>query len=106
MNNERSLSLSKASSISPSDLFVSFRFTGAIFLKKTSDEKLKNFVMYFFTKKHEKNVRTLWNFRILAEMLKRKFERTRGNRPRVQQFCSIYLDIRDIEIRDIESFFA
>ena len=33
------------------DLFVSFRFTGAIFLKKTSEEKLKSFVMYFFTKK-------------------------------------------------------
>ena len=30
-------------------------------------------------------------------MLKRKFERTRGNRPRVQQFCSIYQDIRDIK---------
>ena len=29
-------------------------------------------------------------------MLKRKFERTRGNRPRIQQFCSTY--------RDIESF--
>ena len=37
-------------------------------------------------------------------MLKRKFKRTRGNRPRVQQFCSTYRDIRDIEIRDIESF--
>ena len=35
----------------PLDLFVSFRFTGAIFLKKTSDEKLKTFVMYFYTKK-------------------------------------------------------
>ena len=29
-------------------------------------------------------------------MLKRKFERTRGNRLRVQQFCSTYWDIRDI----------
>ena len=37
-------------------------------------------------------------------MLKQKFERTRGKRPRVQQFCSTYRDIRDIEIRDIESF--
>ena len=31
-------------------------------------------------------------------MLKRKFERTRGNHPSVQQFCSTYRDIRDIEI--------
>ena len=38
-------------------------------------------------------------------MLKRKFERTRGNRPKVQQFCSTYRDIRDIEIRNIESVF-
>ena len=30
-------------------------------------------------------------------MLKRKLERTRGNRPRVQQFCSTYRDIRDTE---------
>ena len=30
-------------------------------------------------------------------MLKQKFERTRGNRPRVQQFCSTYRDMRDIE---------
>ena len=37
-------------------------------------------------------------------MLKRKFERTRGNRPIVQQFCWTYRDIRDIEIQDIESF--
>ena len=37
-------------------------------------------------------------------MLKQKFERTRGNRPRAQQICSTYRDIRDIEIRDIESF--
>ena len=37
-------------------------------------------------------------------MCKRKFERTRGNRPRVEQFCLTYRDIRDIEIRDIESF--
>ena len=37
-------------------------------------------------------------------MLKRKFERTRGNRPSVQKFSSTYRDIRDIEIRDIESF--
>ena len=35
------------------DLFVSFRFTGAIFLKKTSDQKLKTFVMYFFNQKIE-----------------------------------------------------
>ena len=33
-------------------------------------------------------------------MLKRKLERTRGNRPSVQQFCSTYRDI----VRDIESF--
>ena len=37
-------------------------------------------------------------------MFKRKFERTRGNRPRVEQFCLTYRDIRDIEIRDIEDF--
>ena len=37
-------------------------------------------------------------------MLKRKFERTRGNRPRVQQFCSTYRDVRDIEIQDIVTF--
>ena len=30
-------------------------------------------------------------------MLKQKFERTRGNRLRVQQFCSTYRNIRDIE---------
>ena len=77
----------KALHFSAKDLFVSFRFTGTIFLKKTSDEKLKTFVMYFLTKK----------FRILAKMLKRKFERTRGNHPRVQQFCLTYRDIRDIE---------
>ena len=41
-------------------------------------------------------------------MLKRKFERTRGNRPRVQQFCSTYRDIQDIEsflpqeVRDVQ----
>ena len=39
---------SKALHYSAKDLFVSFRFTGAIFLKKTSDEKLKAFMMYFF----------------------------------------------------------
>ena len=37
-------------------------------------------------------------------MLKRKFERKRGNRPRVQQFFSTYRDIRDIEVRGIKSF--
>ena len=37
-------------------------------------------------------------------MLKRKFERIRGNRPRVQQFCSTYRDVRDIEIQDIVTF--
>ena len=35
------------------NLFVSFRFMGAIFLKKKSDEKLKTFVMYFFYQKIE-----------------------------------------------------
>ena len=30
-------------------------------------------------------------------MLKRMFERTKGNRTRVQQFCLTYRDIRDIE---------
>ena len=30
----------------------------------------------------------------------------RGNGPRVQQFCSTYRDIRNIEIRDIESFLS
>ena len=44
----------KALHVSAKDLFVSFRFTGAIFLKKTSDEKLKIFVIYFFTKKLNK----------------------------------------------------
>ena len=39
-------------------------------------------------------------------MLKRKCKRTRGNPPRVQQFYSNYLDIRDIEIRDIKRFFC
>ena len=29
--------------------------------------------------------------------VKTKIERTRGKRPRVQQFCSTYRDIRDIE---------
>ena len=40
----------KALPFSVKDLFVSFSFTGAIFLKKTSDEKLKTFVMYFLPK--------------------------------------------------------
>ena len=44
----------KALHFSAKDLFVSFRFTRTIFLKKTSDEKLKTFVMYFFTKKSNK----------------------------------------------------
>ena len=87
------------------ELFVSFRFTGTIFLKKTSDKKLKTFVIYFFTKKSNKMFEP-WNFRILAEMLKRNFERMRGNRPRVQQFCLTYQDIWDIEIWDVESFFC
>ena len=84
----------KAFHFSAKDLFVSFHFMGVIFLKKTSDEKLKTFVVYFFTKKLNKTFE-LYNFRILAEMLKRKFERTSGNRPRVQQFCSTNRDIRD-----------
>ena len=29
-------------------------------------------------------------------MLKQKFERTRGNRPRVQQCCSTYQDIQHL----------
>ena len=37
-------------------------------------------------------------------MLKQKFDRTRGNCPRVQQFCSTCQDIRDIKIWDITSF--
>ena len=77
----------KALNFSAKDLFVSFHFTGAIFLKKTSDKKLKTFVMYFFTKKSNKTFE-LSNFQIMAKMLKWKFEKTSGNRPRVQQFCS------------------
>ena len=46
----------KALYFSAKDLFVSFHFTGAIFLKKTSDEKLKTFAMYFFTKKLNKTL--------------------------------------------------
>ena len=49
----------KALHFSAKDLFVSFRFTGAIFLKKTSDEKLKTLVMYFLPKNQIK----LSNFR-------------------------------------------
>ena len=47
------LKLVQGFSISSLDLFVSFRFTGAIFLKKTYDEKLKTFVTYFFYQKIE-----------------------------------------------------
>ena len=48
----------KALHFSAKDLFVSFRFTGAIFLKKTSDKKLKTLVTFFFNQKVEKNVQT------------------------------------------------
>ena len=42
----------KALHFSAKDLFVSFRFTGVIFLKKTFDEKRKTYVMYFFLPKN------------------------------------------------------
>ena len=59
--------------------------------------------MYFLPKNRIKRS----NFKELSlfgRNVKRKFERTRGNRSRAQQFCSTYRDIRDIEIRDMESF--
>ena len=51
----------KALHFSAKYLFISFRFTGAIFLKKTSDEKLEPFVMVFLPKnrKNRSNFRSL-----------------------------------------------
>ena len=53
----------KALHFSAKDLFISFRFTRAIFLKKTFDKKLKTFVMHFFTRRKKlsnfcRNVKT------------------------------------------------
>ena len=46
----------KALLFSAKGLFVSFRLTGAIFVKETSDKKLKTFLMYFITKKSNKTI--------------------------------------------------
>ena len=85
----------KALHFSPKRLICQFSFYGHHLSEENVWRKTKNFCDVFFLTK---------SFRILAEMLKHKFERMRGNRPRVQQFCSTYQDIWDIKIRDIKSF--
>ena len=85
----------KAFHFSAKDLFASFCFTSTIFLNKTSGEKLKASVLYFFLPKNwlkRSNLKTFefgWNLKA----------KVRENE-RVHQFCSTYSRYQESRYRE------
>ena len=85
--------------MSPLNLFVSFRFTGAIFLEKTSDEKLKTFVMYFFGKNLNKTFELYRTF----EFWSKSYNESSREREEIVQVSNNF--VRPTEIFEISRVF-